>query len=150
MRETGAKKPLLNIPSGVLRRTAPITTRPASCWSGQCGYWRKTGDRLGVASSLSQLGALRTVAGMPAAGVPLNTASYGIRRRLRPPEGAVGQVLNSLGRLRQLVGDGPLVAGQAGRGCIDFVDEQGQGAGNAGRVGRPEGDGDRGGGAGAG
>src|SRR5713226_1092875 len=69
---------------------------------------------------------------------------------LRSPEDAVGQVLNSLGCFGQLVGDGPLVAGQAGRGGVDLVDEQGQGAGDAGRAGRLQGDGDRGGGAGDG
>ncbi len=48
------------------------------------------------------------------------------------PEGAVDRVLNTLGGVGQLVGDGPLVAGQAGRGGVDLVDEQGQGAGDAG------------------
>ena len=61
----------------------------------------------------------------------------------RSPEGAVGLVLNISGWFGQLVGDGPGVAGQAGRGCVDLVDEQGQGAGDAGRVGLLEFDGDR-------
>src|SRR5260370_31219781 len=62
--------------------------------------------------------------------------------RPRSPEGAVGLVLNSLGRFGQLVGDGPGVAGHGGRGGVDLVDEQGQGAGDAGGAGPLELDGD--------
>ena len=42
----------------------------------------------------------------------------------------------------ELVGDGPGVAGHGGRGVVDLVDEQGQGAGYAGGAGPVEFDGD--------
>ena len=42
----------------------------------------------------------------------------------------------------ELVGDGPGVAGHGGRGVVDLVDEQGQGAGDAGGAGPLEFDGD--------
>jgi hypothetical protein len=60
------------------------------------------------------------------------------RAGLRSPEGAVGLVLNSLGRFGQLVGDGPGVAGHGGRGGVDLVDQQRQGAGDAGSAGPAE------------
>src|SRR6266567_4362951 len=50
----------------------------------------------------------------------------------------------------ELVGDGPGVAGHAGRGGVDLLEEQGEGAGDAGRGGRVEGDGDHAGRAGDG
>src|ERR1035441_4923499 len=49
-----------------------------------------------------------------------------------------------------LVGDGAGVAGHGGRVGVDLVEEQFQGAGDAGRGGLLEGDGDRGGGEGDG
>ena len=49
-----------------------------------------------------------------------------------------------------LVGDGAGVAGHGGRVRVDLVEEQFQGAGDAGRGGLLEGDGDRGGGEGDG
>ena len=50
----------------------------------------------------------------------------------------------------ELVGDGAAVAGHGGRGGVDLLDQQGQGAGDAGGGGPFEADGDRGGGAGDG
>jgi hypothetical protein len=47
---------------------------------------------------------------------------------------------------RDLVSDGPGVAGHGGRGGVDLVDEQGQGAGDAGAARLVEGDGDLAGG----
>ena len=67
----------------------------------------------------------------------------------RSPAEVVRLVLNA-GLRRELVGDGACVAGNGGRGGVDFVEEQGQGAGDAGCAGPLEGDGDRGGGAGDG
>ena len=67
----------------------------------------------------------------------------------RSPAEVVRLVLNA-GLRCELVGDGAGVAGNGGRGGVDFVEEQGQGAGDAGCAGPLEGDGDRGGGAGDG
>src|ERR1019366_48658 len=50
----------------------------------------------------------------------------------------------------EVVGDGPAVAGHGGRGGVDLVDEQGEGAGDAAGAGLVELDGDRGGGPGDG
>src|SRR6266568_7054245 len=60
---------------------------------------------------------------------------------LRRPEVGPGSVLNR-GWRRELVGDGPGVAGHAGRGCVDLLGEQGEGAGDPWRCGWVEGDGD--------
>ena len=49
---------------------------------------------------------------------------------------------------RELVGDGPGVAGHAGRGCVDLLDEQAEGAGDPGRGRGVEGHGDHAGRAG--
>src|SRR5512142_2559965 len=58
-------------------------------------------------------------------------------------------LLNRGGR-GELVGDGPGVAGHAGRGGVDLVEEQGEGAGDPGRGRGVEGHGDHAGGAGDG
>jgi len=67
----------------------------------------------------------------------------------RSPAMAVRLGLNA-GSRGELVGDGPGVARHDGRGGVDLVDEQGQGAGDVGGAGWFEGDGDGGGGAGDG
>src|ERR1039458_8362136 len=66
----------------------------------------------------------------------------------RSPAVAVWSQLNSV--RGDLVGDGAGVAGHGGRVGVDLVEEQFQGAGDAGRGGLLEGDGDRGGGEGDG
>src|ERR1035441_3286495 len=70
------------------------------------------------------------------------------RTRPRSPAVAVWSQLNSV--RGDLVGDGAGVAGHGGRVGVDLVEEQFQGAGDAGRGGLLEGDGDRGGGEGDG
>src|SRR5258708_15250411 len=59
----------------------------------------------------------------------------------RSPAMAVRLGLNA-GSRGELVGDGAGVARHGGRGCVDLVDEQGQGAGDAGGAGLFEPDGD--------
>src|SRR5260370_3928896 len=54
------------------------------------------------------------------------------------------------GRGGELVGEGAAVAGQGGRGGVDLLNQQGEGAGNEGGGGAFEVDGDRGGGEGDG
>src|ERR1035441_8694222 len=66
----------------------------------------------------------------------------------RSPAVAVWSQLNSV--WRELVGDGTGVAVYGGRVRVDLVEEQFQGAGDAGRGGALEGDGDCGGGVGDG
>src|SRR5712692_6439429 len=70
---------------------------------------------------------------------------------LRSPAMAVRLGLNA-GSRGELVGDGAGVARHGGRGGVDLVDEQGQGAGDAGGAGlfEPDGDGVGGPGDGAG
>src|ERR1035437_10759243 len=65
----------------------------------------------------------------------------------RSPEVVLRLGLNAWLRC-DAVGDGPVVAGDGGRGVVDLVDEQGEGAGDAGLAWRVEGGGDRGGGEG--
>src|SRR5271165_1276342 len=67
----------------------------------------------------------------------------------RSPAKAVRLGLNA-GPWGEVVGDWPVVAGHGGRGGVDLLDEQGQGAGDAGGAGLFEVDGDRGGGPGDG
>ena len=66
----------------------------------------------------------------------------------RSPAVAVWSQLNAV--RGDLVGDGAGVAGHGGRVRVDLVEEQFQGAGDAGRGGLLKGDGDRGGGEGDG
>jgi hypothetical protein len=71
------------------------------------------------------------------------------RRSPRSPEVALRPVLNLLRGVRgELAGDRPGVAGHDRRGCVDLLEEHGQGAGDARGSGAVEGDGDRGGGGG--
>src|SRR5208337_1529219 len=65
------------------------------------------------------------------------------------PAKAVRMGLNA-GPGGEVVGDGAAVAGHRGRGGVDLLDQQVQGAGDAGGAGWLEGDGDRGGGPGDG
>src|SRR5271166_3479487 len=69
--------------------------------------------------------------------------------RLRSPAKAVRLGLNA-GPGCEVAGDGAAVAGHGGRGGVDLVDEQRQGARDAGGAGLVELDGDRGGGPGDG
>src|SRR5208283_4110824 len=66
---------------------------------------------------------------------------------LRSPEVVLRLGLNAWLR-RDVVSDGPAVAGDGWRLGVDLVDEQGEGAGDAGLAGGFEGDGDRRGGEG--
>ena len=50
----------------------------------------------------------------------------------------------------EVVGDGPVVAGDGGWGLVDVVQELGQGGGDVGSAGSCQGDGDGGGGVGDG
>src|ERR1035441_7334661 len=68
---------------------------------------------------------------------------------LRSPARTVRPELNA-GLRGEVVGDGAVVAGHGGRGGVDLLDEQDQGAGDAGGAGLLEVDGDRGGGEGDG
>src|ERR1035441_7650144 len=68
---------------------------------------------------------------------------------LRSPARTVRPELNA-GLRGEVVGDGAVVAGHGGRGGVDLLDEQDQGAGDAGGAGLLEVDGDRGGGGGGG
>ena len=68
---------------------------------------------------------------------------------LRSPAKAVRLGLNA-GPWDEVVGDGAVVAWHGGRGGVDLLDEQRQGAGDAGGAGLLEVDGDRGGGPGDG
>ncbi|WP_157517531.1 tetratricopeptide repeat protein, partial [Micromonospora rifamycinica] len=61
------------------------------------------GDQLGIASALSQLGAVRTLQGNPAAAVSLNAESHRIRRSIGSPDLAID--LQWLARQRDLLGD---------------------------------------------
>src|SRR6266496_6165502 len=74
---------------------------------------------------------------------------YAVLRGPRSPAKAVRLELNA-GSRGEVVGDGAGVAGHDGRGGVDLLDEQGQGAGDAGGAGWFEADGDRGGGPGDG
>ena len=76
-----------------------------------------------------------------------NNAGERMIRGPRSPAKAVRLGLNA-GLWGEVVGDWPVVAGHGGRGGVDLLDEQGQGAGDAGGAGLLEVDGDRGGGPG--
>src|SRR5271169_5087331 len=67
----------------------------------------------------------------------------------RSPARTVRPKLNA-GLRGEVVGDGAVVAGHGGRGGVYLLDQQGQGAGDAGGAGLLEVDGDRGGGPGDG
>src|SRR5208283_1849423 len=71
----------------------------------------------------------------------------GEERSPRSPEVVLRLGLNAWLR-RDVVSDGPAVAGDGWRLGVDLVDEQGEGAGDAGLAGGFEGDGDRRGGEG--
>ncbi|MGH3235740.1 MAG: DUF397 domain-containing protein, partial [Streptosporangiaceae bacterium] len=78
--------------------------------------------RINMGSASRPASACSTPAGLTAAGL------------VPDPEGLLRLRLNP-GWRGELVGDGALVAGDGGRGVVDLLDEQGEGAGDAGRAG---------------